>query len=87
MTSADTLSADIRALRRHINYYKRLMKIGTLNEKQQNKYDELMRKLDTLEANKHVITEEEEKAKIIEYIEANKQRAKQRYQRNKSEDK
>ena len=63
------------------------MKIGTLNEKQESKYNELMDRLHELEANKHVMTEEEEKEKIKAYMESNKARSKQRYERCKNENK
>lgn len=76
-----------REIMNKLNYYKRLLKLGKLTEKQQNKYDEYLAQYQSVKEDKHLKSEEEEKEQIKAYIESNKIRARERNQRMKPEPK
>ena len=76
-----------REIMNKLNYYKRLMKVGDLTEKQQNKYNEYLTQYNNLKTNKPLKTDEEEKEQIKAYIESNKAHARERHQRLKPEPK
>ena len=67
----------------NLRYYENLKKVKELTPKQQSKYDELHKKLDEL---KHDKSNVRRYATYEEYLEANKERSKQRYQRLKNDD-
>jgi hypothetical protein len=85
--SDNSKSQTPREIMNKLNYYKRLMKLGRLTEKQQNKYDEYLEQYELVKTNKPLKTDEEEKEQIKAYIESNKAHARERFQRLKPEPK
>ena len=77
----------LREITNKLNYYKRLQKIGDLNERQQNKYDTYLKMYNDLKNDKPLKTAEEEKEQIKAYLENNKAHARERHQRLKPEPK
>lgn len=85
--SDNSKSQTPREIMNKLNYYKRLMKVNKLTEKQQNKYNEYLAQYELVKKDKRLKTEEEEKEQIKAYIESNKAHARERFQRLKPEPK
>lgn len=85
--SDNSKTQSLREIKNKLNYYKRLMKVGNLTEKQQKKFDEYSAQYQSIKAGKHLKSEEEEKEQIKAYFENNKAHARERHQRLKPEPK
>lgn len=73
-----------RNIMNKLNYYKRLLKIGKLTEKQEKKYNEYLTQYNAMtDKTNKPLTEEEKKEHFKAYFETNKARALARYHRLK----